>query len=106
MVKTASTMLPLGSAAPAFVLPDVTTGQDVSLADFQGKDGLLVIFMCRHCPFVIHVQDELAKLGQDFVPKNLGIVCISANNVESHPDDAPDRLKEMVAELGFNFPIL
>lgn len=106
MVKTASTMLPLGSPAPAFILPDVTTGSDVSLANFQDKKGLLVIFMCRHCPFVIHVQEELAKLGQDFVPQNLGIVCISANNVESHPADAPDKLKEMVAELNFNFPIL
>lgn len=106
MVKTASTMLPLGSPAPAFVLPDVTTNENVSLENFQGKKGLLVVFMCRHCPFVIHVQDELAKLGQDFVPQNLGIVCISANSVETHPADAPDKLKEMVAELNFNFPIL
>ncbi|AFY36601.1 alkyl hydroperoxide reductase/ Thiol specific antioxidant/ Mal allergen [[Leptolyngbya] sp. PCC 7376] len=106
MVRTASTMMPLGSAAPDFVLPDVTTGEDVTLENFQGKDGLLVIFMCRHCPFVIHLQDELAKIGQDFIPKNLGMVGISANSVETHPADAPDKLKEMVAELNFNFPIL
>ncbi|OKH10864.1 thioredoxin family protein [[Limnothrix rosea] IAM M-220] len=106
MVKTASTMLPLGSDAPAFALPDVTTGQTTTLDTFAGEAGLLVIFMCRHCPFVIHVQDELAKIGMDFVPKNLGMVGISANNVETHPADAPDKLKEMVAELNFNFPIL
>lgn len=106
MAKTESTMLPLGSPAPDFALPDVTTGKTITLSDFQGKAGLLVIFMCRHCPFVIHVQDELAKLGADFVPQNLGIVGISANNVATHPGDAPDKLREMAAELGFNFPIL
>ncbi|NJN73072.1 MAG: thioredoxin family protein [Limnothrix sp. RL_2_0] len=105
MVRTASTMLPLGSDAPAFALPDVTTGETLSLDSFQGKAGLLVIFMCRHCPFVIHVQGELAKIGQEFVPQNLGMIAISANDVANYPDDAPDKLKEMQAELGFNFPI-
>lgn len=99
-------MLPLGSPAPEFILPDVTTGTTVSLKTFQGKAGLLVIFLCRHCPFVIHVQDELARIGQDFVPQNLGMVGISANNIETHPADAPDQLKDMVAAQGFNFPIL
>jgi peroxiredoxin len=99
-------MLPLGSAAPDFALPDVTTGETVTLENFAGKAGLLVIFMCRHCPFVIHVQDELAKIGQDFVPQNLGIVAISANDATKYPDDAPAKLKEMRAELGFNFPVV
>jgi peroxiredoxin len=99
-------MLPLGSAAPDFALPDVTTGETVTLENFAGKAGLLVIFMCRHCPFVIHVQDELARIGQDFVPQNLGIVAISANDAAKYPDDAPAKLKEMQAELGFNFPVV
>ncbi|BAW96591.1 peroxiredoxin [[Synechococcus] sp. NIES-970] len=106
MARTESTMLPLGSAAPDFSLPDVTTGQTVKLADFQGKAGLLVIFLCRHCPFVIHIQAELARLGADFIPQNLGIVAISANDVENYPDDRPEKLKEMAAELRLNFPIL
>ncbi|MBV5260842.1 thioredoxin family protein [Synechococcus moorigangaii CMS01] len=106
MARTESTMLPLGSEAPNFSLPDVTTGQLINLADFREKAGLLVIFLCRHCPFVIHVQGELARLGTDFVPQNLGIVAISANDVANYPDDAPEKLKEMAAELGLNFPIL
>ncbi|ANV84151.1 alkyl hydroperoxide reductase [Picosynechococcus sp. PCC 7003] len=106
MARTESTMLPLGAPAPDFALPDVTTGKTVSLADCQGKAGLLVIFMCRHCPFVIHVQDELARLGVDFVPQDLGIVAISANDAENYPDDGPGKLKEMAAALKLNFPIL
>ncbi|WP_024546226.1 thioredoxin family protein [Picosynechococcus sp. NKBG15041c] len=106
MARTESTMLPLGSPAPDFSLPDVTTNQVVNLADFRGKAGLLVIFLCRHCPFVIHIQAELARLGTDFIPQNLGIVAISANDVENYPDDGPEKLQEMAAELGLNFPIL
>lgn len=98
-------MLPLGSVAPAFALPDVTTGETLTVETFAGKAGLLVIFMCRHCPFVIHVQDELARIGAEFVPQSLGMIGISSNSVVTHPADAPDKLKEMVAELGFNFPI-
>ncbi|WP_030006580.1 thioredoxin family protein [Picosynechococcus sp. NKBG042902] len=106
MARTESTMLPLGAPAPDFALPDVTTGKTVSLGNFRGKAGLLVIFMCRHCPFVIHVQDELARLGVDFVPQELGIVAISANDAENYPDDGPEKLKEMAAALQLNFPIL
>ncbi|AMA09102.1 thioredoxin family protein [Picosynechococcus sp. PCC 73109] len=106
MARTESTMLPLGAPAPDFALPDVTTGKTVSLGDFRGKAGLLVIFMCRHCPFVIHVQDELARLGVNFVPQDLGIVAISANDAENYPDDGPEKLKEMAAALQLNFPIL
>jgi peroxiredoxin len=95
-------MLPLGTLAPAFELPTVT-GESVSLDQFAGS-AFLVMFICRHCPFVIHVQKELAKLGQDYHGK-IGIVAISANDVDHYPDDAPERLKEMVAELGFQFPL-
>ena len=104
MVKTASTMLQLGTQAPDFQLPDVVSGKTVSLADFQGKKALLVMFICQHCPFVKHVQAELARLGQDYVPKDVGIVAISANSVETHPQDSPEHLKTMAESLGFNFP--
>jgi peroxiredoxin len=104
MVKTASTMLQLGTQAPDFQLPDVVSGKTVSLADFQGKKALLVMFICQHCPFVKHVQAELARLGQDYVPKDVGIVAVSANSVETHPQDSPEHLKAMAESLGFNFP--
>ncbi|MGP1384446.1 MAG: thioredoxin family protein [Thainema sp.] len=104
MVKTASTMLELGTSAPDFQLPDVVSGETVSLADFKDKSALLMMFICQHCPFVKHVQDELARIGQDYVPQNVGIVAISANSVQTHPQDSPEHLKQMAETLGFNFP--
>ncbi len=104
MSLTPSTMLPLGTPAPAFSLPDVVSGKTVSLNDFAGKKALLVMFICRHCPYVVHVKEELAKLGKDYAAKPVGIVAISANDADKYPDDAPDKLKEMAKELGFTFP--
>ena len=97
-------MLPLGTPAPDFQLPDVTSGELVSLDQFQDKNALLVVFICRHCPFVKHVQDELARLGEDYADKPLGIVAISSNDAIAYPDDAPESLREMARELGFRFP--
>lgn len=105
MARTASTMLPLGTKAPEFQLPDVVSGETISLDRFAGKQGLVVIFLCRHCPFVKHVQGELAKLGRDYQNADLGIVAISANDAANYPDDAPDKLKEMAKELGLTFPL-
>ena len=104
MALTASTMLELGTPAPDFKLLDVVSGETISLSNFAGKKALFVMFICRHCPFVKHVQTELAKIGKDYVPLDVGTIAISANNVATHPDDAPDKLKEMASELGFNFP--
>ena len=104
MVRTASTMLELGTAAPDFSLPDVVTGRAVSLADFGGKKALLVMFICRHCPYVKHVQEELARLGRDYQNRGVGVVAISSNDALEFPEDAPASLKEMAAELGFTFP--
>lgn len=104
MVLTASTMLALGTPAPDFSLPDVVSGESISLATFAGKKALLVMFICQHCPFVKHVQQELAHLGQDYQNSDLGIVAISANDVETYPADAPDHLKQMAIDLGFSFP--
>jgi len=103
MVRTLSTMLPLGTPAPAFALPDVVSGATISLETFADRPGLLVIFWCRHCPFVKHIQDQLAALGCDYADQ-LGIVAISANDAENYPDDAPDSLAEMAQELGLTFP--
>lgn len=105
MVRTASTMLELFTPAPDFHLPDVVTGEVISLADFAGKKALLVMFICRHCPYVKYVQDQLAQIGRDYADKNVGIVAISANDAEKYPDDNPASLKEMVKEVGFTFPL-
>lgn len=105
MALTASTMLPLGTNAPDFHLLDVVSGEMISLSNFADKKALLVMFICRHCPFVKHVQQELAKLGKDYSQSDLGIVAISANDANNYPDDAPDALKAMAHELGFKFPL-
>jgi peroxiredoxin len=94
----------LGTPAPDFHLPDVVTGKMISLDTFADKTGLLVMFICRHCPYVKHIQHELAKLGRDYQDKDLGIVAISSNDAEKYPDDSPESLKEMAKELGFTFP--
>jgi peroxiredoxin len=105
MVLTASTMLPLGTTAPRFQLPDVRSDEWISLATFRDRRALLVMFICQHCPFVQHVQAELAQISQDYSENGLGIVAISANDVAKYPDDAPENLKQMAENLNFNFPI-
>jgi peroxiredoxin len=104
MALTPSTMLSLGTKAPDFFLPDVVSGNTISLKTFADKKALLVMFICRHCPFVKHVQQQLAQIGQDYADQSLGIAAISANDVANYPDDSPDNLKLMAKELGFNFP--
>ena len=105
MVKTASTMLELGTSAPDFSLPNVD-GTTVSLSDFAGAPGLLVIFMCNHCPFVIHLRDELVKFADEYRQKGLAIVGISANDITTHPDDSPEKMAEFAREHGVTFPYL
>lgn len=105
MVKTASTMLPLGTVAPKFELTDVVSGEHISLATFADSQALLLMFICQHCPFVKHVQQELAQIGQDYSQQPLGIVAISANDVANYPDDSPAKLKQMAEALNFNFPL-
>ncbi|MGF1495619.1 MAG: thioredoxin family protein [Elainellaceae cyanobacterium] len=105
MALTASTMMNLGTKAPDFSLPDVVSGQTISLTTFADKKALLVMFICRHCPFVKHIRVELVRLGRDYADKGIGIVAISANDMANYPDDAPARLKEMAEELNLAFPI-
>ena len=106
MARTESTMLSLGTIAPDFALPDVVSGKTVHRDDFRGKKAFLVMFICTHCPFVKHVEKELAKLGNDYAAKPIAIVAISANDTESHPEDAPDGLKVQAETMGFRFPYL
>ena len=104
MVLTPSTMLTLGTPAPGFELPDAVSGKTVSLAACAGKQALLVMFICRHCPYVKHVQRELGRLGRDYAEKSLGIVAISANDAANYPEDAPEGLVRQARENGFTFP--
>ena len=105
MVQTASTMLPLGTPAPDFALPD-TDGSIVSLGDFGDGKALLVIFMCNHCPFVVHVREEIVKLVTEYQAKGVGVVGINANDVANYADDSPERMKRDVEEFGYTFPYL
>ena len=105
MVKTASTMLPLGPRAPDFSLPNVD-GSDVQLSDFVDSIGLLVIFMCNHCPFVIHLREAIAKFADEYQAQGLAVVGISSNDVGTHPDDSPEKMKEEAASAGYNFAYL
>jgi thiol-disulfide isomerase/thioredoxin len=105
MVLTASTMLPLGTLAPQFQLQDVVSGELISVETFPDRAALLVMFICQHCPFVKHVQTELAQIGQDYRDQGLGMVAISANDVLNYPDDSPENLKGMAVNLNFNFPV-
>ena len=105
MVRTASTMLPLGVSAPAFNLTDVVSGESISLDTFTGKTALLVMFISVHCPFVKHVQSQLAQIGKDYASQGLGLVGISPNDIEKYPDDAPEHLQALAHAEGFNFPL-
>jgi peroxiredoxin len=105
MAAVNSTMLPLGTKAPGFSLPD-TTGKIVSLEDFRGSPALLVIFMCNHCPYVKHVREGLSKLVKEYQARHVAVVGISANDVESFPDDSPQRMAEEARLYGYSFPYL
>lgn len=99
-----STMIPLGTPAPEFDLKDVVSGSRVNLDILKPKKALLIIFMCRHCPYVKNVQNEIADIGRDYKDKDIAIVAISANDPKDYPEDAPESLAEQARELGFEFP--
>ena len=105
MARTPSTMLPLGTAAPDFKLMNVD-GREVALADFAGKPALLVMFMCNHCPFVVHVADELARLGSEYMGRGVAVVGINSNDTATHPADSPERMVAEAEERGYAFPYL
>ncbi len=98
-------MLPLGTPAAAFSLPD-TEGQTVCLEDYAQSRALLVMFICNHCPYVIHVADELARLGDDYQSQDISIVAIMSNDVTAHPDDSPAKMKQEKQTRGYRFAYL
>jgi peroxiredoxin len=106
MARTESTMLALGTVAPDFALIDVVSAKTVRRDDFRGKKGLLVMFICPHCPFVKHTETELGLLGRDYAGEPLGIVAISSNDAVAFPEDSPEGMKRQAEAMGFGFPYL
>ncbi|CAG5084091.1 thioredoxin family protein [Parvicella tangerina] len=106
MARTPTTQIPLGFTAPDFTLPDSVSGKNYSFEQLKGEKGTVVMFICNHCPFVIHVREELVRLANDYLSKGIGFVVISSNDVENYPDDSPEKMKELAEELNFPFPYL
>lgn len=106
MVDTSSTMMSLGTSAPVFSLPDVVSGREASLGDFEGGQGLVVMFISRHCPFVKHVQAKVAEVCNHYLDRGLGVVAICSNDSERYPADGPDSMREQAEESAFRFPYL
>ena len=106
MARTPTKTIPLGFDAPGFELPEPLTGKHVKLGDVKGEKGTLVMFICNHCPFVIHVIDELVNIGNEYMEKGIGIVAINSNDVVNYPDDHPDKMKELARKKEFPFPYL
>jgi len=99
-------MLPLGTIAPGFDLQDVISGENKTVKEVIGEEGLVVMFLSAHCPYVKHLEEEISFVAEKYQHKGIGFVAISSNNVESHPEDAPEKLQEQADEQGFEFPYL
>ncbi|MFO7592662.1 MAG: thioredoxin family protein [Pseudomonadota bacterium] len=105
MARTPSTMLELGTPAPAFSLPEPATGKTVNLADFAGRP-VLVVFMCNHCPYVLHIAEKLAEIAREYQQRGIEFVAINSNDVVNYPDDSPEKMPAMSEKYGFTFPYL
>jgi len=106
MAFTESNMLPLGSEAPPFSLPDTVSGKTIKLQDIASGKATVVMFICNHCPYVVHVNDEIVRLANDYIPKGVSFVAISSNDVENYPDDGPEMMKTVAEKLKYPFPYL
>ena len=106
MAATPSTMMPLGTIAPAFELTNTVSGKTQSLSELKGAKATLVMFLCNHCPYVLHINEELVRIAKDYHPKGVSIIAISSNDVENYPQDSPERMKEMAEKTGYTFPYL
>lgn len=106
MVMTPSSMLPLGTPAPAFELPDTVGGQRLSYAALRGSTATVVMFLCNHCPYVKHIHAELLRVVHDYQPRGIAFIAISSNDAASHPEDAPDKMKQQARVHGYTFPYL
>ena len=106
MALTASSMLPLGTIAPKFSLPDTISGNVLSLDELKSDKATVVMFICNHCPFVVHIVDQLVKVTNDYKARGIQFIAISANDIETHPEDSPEKMKQLAKTAGFSFPYL
>jgi len=106
MALTESTMLPLGTTAPDFGLPDTISGKKMSLKEIASGKATVVMFICNHCPYVIHVNPEIARLSNEYAQKGVSFVAINSNDVENYPADSPDKMRETAEREGYSFPYL
>ena len=106
MSLTPSSMLPLGTLAPEFSLIDTVSDKTLNLHSLKGQQGTVIMFICNHCPFVVHINPMLVELGKNYQPKGIGFIAISSNDIENYPQDAPDLMKKKAAEEAYPFPYL
>ncbi|HYF02145.1 MAG TPA: thioredoxin family protein [Patescibacteria group bacterium] len=106
MARTPSNMLPLGTMAPDFTLPNVVSGTNITLKEIASEKATVVMFICNHCPYVIHVLDGILHLANDYIPAGISFVAISSNDVENYPQDSPEKMKELAIQNSFPFPYL
>lgn len=106
MAATPSAMVPLGATARAFTLPDVVSGKFLSLQELVSARATVIMFICNHCPFVKHVNKELVRLANNYLPKGISFIAISSNDIKNYPEDSPEKMKEVAAELRYPFPYL
>ena len=106
MALTPSVMIPLGSEAPAFNLPDTVSGRNKSLDELKSDIATIIMFICNHCPYVKHVQTGLVELANDYLPKGVNFIAINSNDVLNYPDDSPENMKAVAERLGYPFPYL
>ena len=106
MARTPSNMVPLGFKAPYFNLPDVISGENRSIDELSGEKGTVIMFICNHCPFVIHIQEELVRIANDYINKGIEFIAINSNDIENYPDDHPDKMKEVALLFNYPFPYL
>lgn len=106
MARTESNEMEIGTKAPSFSLPNTIDDKNYSLSDLKGKKGTVIMFICNHCPFVIHVNEQLVKLANEYQQKGISFIAISANDVENYPQDAPHLMKKIAAENNYPFPYL
>jgi peroxiredoxin len=106
MAATPSTMMPLGTTAPSFTLPDTVSGKILSLSELKGTHATLVMFICNHCPYVLHVNEELVEIAREYQPKGVSFIAISSNDVDNYPQDSPELMKVQAEKVGYTFPYL
>jgi len=106
MVETPSKMVPLGTKAPDFTLPDTISGKRMSLEELKSEQATVVMFICNHCPYVKHLQGQLVELANDYIPQGVAFIAISSNDADGYPEDRPERMQEVAQRLGYPFPYL